>query len=355
MLRIGYDAQAFLSPNGGMGKGLQLRNLLGSHIDTFIGFTSKSPNNTSRTFIQEGFSGHSAWQEFSLPRILSRHKIDIFLSPENTAPFLLPSSVRLILVLHDMILFEGFRQQKLKHRMKESFQRLQIPRSVARAEVVLTVSDFSRNEILRAFPQANVRVIPCTIPEIWFQAVPAVARENFFLLVTSSAPHKNAAGAFEGYAQYVRAVERPVGLRVVGLSDRKKHFEEKLRVHGILDKVAFLPFLTDKELRETYQKSQAVIVPSFSEGFGIPVLEAMATGTPVLCSNATSLPEVGGEAPVYFDPRDTNTIASAIERTASDVGLRAYIAQKGIERAMIFHPTRVAEMVDAFWREMRVE
>jgi hypothetical protein len=168
--RVGYDAQAFLAPNGGTGKGLQLRNLLGPFVDSFIGFASNTPNPSGVSLIQEGAAKYNVWQQFSLPASLRRHKIDLFLAPYNTAPFFLPASVELVLVLHDTILMKGFRKPDLGGRVRDLYRRFQIPPSVARSRVVLTVSNHARSEILDAFPQADVRVIPCTIDEAWFHA-----------------------------------------------------------------------------------------------------------------------------------------------------------------------------------------
>jgi glycosyltransferase involved in cell wall biosynthesis len=353
MLRIGYDAQSFLSPNGGLGKGLQLKNLLGPHIDSFTGFASTAPNRSGMKLIQEGSQRHRVWQQISLPNSLRRHKIDVFLAPENTAPFFLPSSVRLILVLHDTILFQNFPQRDLKPRLQNVYLRRQIPSSVSRAEVILTVSEYSRSEILRAFPSANVRIIPCTIPETWFDPVPFEGRNDFLLMVTSSAPHKNAAGAIAGYAQYVQMAGRSaLPLKVVGLTSAVEHYSSlasELCIEGL---VSFMPFLAEGELRDLYRKARAAIVPSFSEGFGIPLLEAMATSTPVLTSNVTSLPEVGGVAPFYFDPRKTNEIGSAIATVMEDSSLQRRMATRGRERALDFHPSVVSKLVDDFWREI---
>jgi glycosyltransferase involved in cell wall biosynthesis len=353
MLRIGYDAQAFLSPNGGLGKGLQLRNLLGRHIENFAGFATPAPNPSGIKLIQEGASRHRIWQQVSLPNSLRRHKIDLFLAPENTAPFFLPSSVRLILVLHDTIPLQCFPQRHLKPRLMDTYLRRQIPPSVARAEVVLTVSEYSRSEILRVFPNANVRVIPCTIPETWFDPAPIEAREDFLLIVTSSAPHKNAAGAIAGYAQYAHlAGNSAAPAKIVGLSREGELYRALVDEFDIAELVSFMPFLAEAELRSLYCKARAVLIPSFAEGFGIPLLEAMATGTPVLTSSVTSLPEVGGAAPFYFDPRKPADIGSSISAVMTDSSLRQSMANLGRKRAQDFHPSVISKLVDDFWREV---
>jgi glycosyltransferase involved in cell wall biosynthesis len=353
MLRVGYDAQTFLCPNGGLGKGLQLRNLLGSRIENFAGFATPAPNQSGLRLIQEGASRHRIWQQVSLPTSLRRHKIDLFLAPENTAPFFLPSSVRLILVLHDMIPMQGFRQRDLKPRLMDTYLRRQIAASVPRAEVILTVSEYSRSEILRVFPGANVRVIPCTIPESWFDPAPIETREDFLLMVTSSAPHKNAAGAITGYAQYVGLTEKsPTPLKIVGLSREVELFRPLLDELGIADLVSFMPFLAEAELRGLYRKARAVLIPSFAEGFGIPLLEGMATGTPVLTSNVTSLPEVGGPAPFYFNPHKPAEIGSAIAAVMTDSSLQRRMGSLGLQRAQDFHPSVTSKLVDDFWHEV---
>jgi glycosyltransferase involved in cell wall biosynthesis len=353
MLRVGYDAQTFLCANGGLGKGRQLRNLLGRHIESFAGFATPAPNQSGLRLIQEGASRHRIWQQVSLPNSLRRHKIDLFLAPENTAPFWLPSSVRLILVLHDMIPMQGFRQRDLKPRLMDTYLRRQIPASVSRAELILTVSEYSRSEILRFYPDANVRVIPCTIPETWFDPAPVETREDFLLMVTSSAPHKNAKGALAGYAQYVRLAEgAPAPVRVVGLSRERELHRSLLDELGIAHLVSFMPFLSEAELRNLYRTAKAVIVPSFAEGFGIPLLEGMATGTPVLTSNVTSLPEVGGPAPMYFDPHKPVEIGTAIATVMNDPSLQRRMASLGLKRAQDFHPSAVSKLVEDFWQEM---
>ena len=352
MVKIGYDAQALLMPNGGTGKGLQLRNLLGPFIESFVGFASNAPNRSGYPFVQEGVSNYRVWQQVSLPVSLMRHKIDLFLAPYNTAPLLLPPGVGLILVLHDTILLKGFRKPSLRGRFEDFYSRCQVSPAVSRSRIVLTVSEHARSEILNAFPHANVRVIPCTIDSEWFHIKPLDDREGYLLMVTSASPHKNAWAAIEAYASYAhRSGSNARPFRIVGLSNEADAYMEKLAPLGIAHLVRFMPFVPANELRDLYWGAAALLLPSFAEGFGIPMLEAMATGTPVIAARATSLPEVGGDAAFYFDPANGEDMTGALETVLSDSRLREEMARKGTMRAEVYRPDAVGRQVMAFWKE----
>ena len=167
-LRVAYDAQAFLSPNGGLGKGVQLRNLLGPYSDTFAGFATKGRNYSDRILIQSGLSRYNLWQQISLPYLLGQWRPDVFLAPCNTAPLVIPKRTKLILVLHDMIPMERFRASGLRKNITDKCCRFLIPKAVSRAHIVLTVSSYSRQQIIQRFPSARVEVIPCSISQSWF-------------------------------------------------------------------------------------------------------------------------------------------------------------------------------------------
>ena len=353
MLKVGYDAQAFLSPNGGTGKGVQLRNLVGPFLDTFTGFASNEPNSSGLPLIREGIAGHNLWQNFSLPGSLRRHRIEVFLAPYNVAPLLLPKRVQLVLVLHDTILMQGYRKADKRGRWMDAYKRWLIPRSVARAKIVLTVSEHARSEILRVFPRADVRVIPCSIAQRWFHSRRLDERSGYLLMVTSGAPHKNATGGLRGYAEYVRRAgvnARP--LKIVGLGADARPYRDLASQLDVSHLVSFLPYLSEEKLIASYQDAGALLFPSFAEGFGIPLLEAMATGTPAIVARAASLPEVGAGAACYFDPFDTSSIADALERVLSDQALRESMARRGLQRSLVYHPETVAKQVRAFWEEV---
>jgi glycosyltransferase involved in cell wall biosynthesis len=352
MIKVGYDAHALLTRGGGTGKGLQLRNLLGPFMGRFVGFASNRPNCSGYPLVQEGIANYKLWQQVSLPLSLLRHEIDLFLAPYNTAPLLLPPRVGLVLVLHDTIHAKGFRKSNLRGRFADFYLRRQIPLSVARSRVVLTVSEHARSEILHSFPRADVRVIPCSINAGWFCPASNGDRKGYLMTVTSSAPHKNALGALEGYSIYAhRARSNAKPFKIVGLSKEVEVYRAKTAALGIAHLVSFMPFVEETELKDLYRGADALLLPSFAEGFGIPILEAMATGTPVIAARAGSLPEVCGEAGFYFDPRSAGDIADALETVLTDKRLREEMARKGLTQADVYRPDAVGKQVTAFWKE----
>jgi glycosyltransferase involved in cell wall biosynthesis len=252
-----------------------------------------------------------------------------------------------------MIIMKNYQKQETRARLLDGYRRRLIPASVARAEIVLTVSEHTRRKILEAFPKANVRVISCTVQQQWFSPRALTGRPGHVLMVTSSAPHKNAKAAIDAFLLYARRAgsnARP--LKIVGLANHADRYTPVLRASGMESLVDFLPFIDEEQLRGMYQQAAALFFPSLDEGFGIPVLEAMATGTPVLTSRAASMPEVAGEAACYFDPSSVEDMASSLERVLSDVVLCERMAHQGLRRAQSFHPDLVQEKVGQFWKEI---
>jgi glycosyltransferase involved in cell wall biosynthesis len=356
--RVAYDAQAFLSSNGGTGKGSQLRNLLGPYSDRFVGFATKGQNHSDWPLIQAGLSRYQIWQQISLPYLLHKWGADFFLAPYNTAPLFLPKRTRLILVLHDLILLERFEGPSFRQRLNNQYRRFLIPKAVSRAHTVLTVSSYSKRRIKERFPSARVKVIPCSIPPSWFveRKVRSLdERENCILAVTGDAPHKNPNGALEGYAAFVAKLDRATAprLRLVGLSDVAAAFRRRAQALQIGDLVHIEPYLSESQLQDLYRRSRAVLIPSLMEGFGIPVLEAMASGTPVISSDATSLPEVGGSAAAYFNPHDVADMAATLSRVLGSRTKQQEMIEQGISQARRFHPDEVGRQVRAFWNNLQ--
>jgi glycosyltransferase involved in cell wall biosynthesis len=358
-VRVGYDAQALVSEDGGTGKGLHLRNLITSRWAEFEGYAPAGNKKEITGVLQGGSSRYLIWQQTSLPRWLSTYKPEVFLAPYNTAPIWLPRTTRLVLVLHDLIAMQKFQHDTLKKTVVNSYKRLLITPSVAQASYVLTVSEYSRRQILELFPEARVIVIPCTIPASWFELDASVSMRpsaNYILLVTAAAPHKNTARALRAYASYVKhAGAGAANLRIVGLSQSGSQFRSMVSDLGVTNRVVFEPLVATATLQELYRGATAVLFPSLLEGFGIPVLEAMASGTPVVTSRGSSLSEVGGEAARYCDPFEETSIVEALLEVVRNANLREQMVRRGRVQAAKFHPDSVRPRVDSFWRRISSE
>jgi glycosyltransferase involved in cell wall biosynthesis len=359
-LRVAFDAQALVSDDGGTGKGVQLRNLVDSRWAEFQGYAPPDRGGHSKPgIVQGGSRRYLLWQQASLPRLVRSWKPDFFLAPYNTAPLWLPSGTKLVLVLHDLIIMHKFKTVTAKKRVLDSYKRCLVAPSVARASYVLTVSEFSRDRILEQFPKARVVVIPCTLPGSWFpqaNPTPLQQRDNYILLVTAAPPHKNTARALRAYAMYAKeaGVAAPK-LRIVGLSRTGDQFQEMVRNLRCTDRVVFEPRVSIQTLQELYRSARAVLVPSLLEGFGIPVLEGMASGTPVIAARTSSLSEVGGGAVQFCDPLDEESIAASLRRVTEDSTLWSELAEKGQSQAAKFHPEIIHRQIDAFWRQLALE
>lgn len=355
-LRIGYDAHAFVLFNKGSGKGLQLRNLLGDRKSELIGFAPPGPSSADVALVQGGSRHYLLWQQKDLPRMIKGAKLDIFLAPYNTAPLLLPRSTKLILVLHDLIPFESYPEMALKPRLIQAVWRFLIRRAVQRAHVIVTVSEYSRMSILARFPDSPVKVIPCTIEARWFDPGLRVEdrdREDYVLLVSSIEPHRNLDRMFAAFALYLKQTQHsPAKLRIAGVSHHAALVREKLRKCGIDRFAAIEEYLPDAAMEKLVRQARALCLPSLTEGFGIPILEAMSAGTPVLTSKVTSMPEIGADAPEYFDPYSIPSIANALLRVLESSERRAAMSRAGIIRAMAYHPEKVTLQIRDFWESV---
>jgi glycosyltransferase involved in cell wall biosynthesis len=363
---VAYDGYAFTCSDGGAGKGAQLRNLLDGFGSAFTGFAPETRNNARMKIeemgvrlVQRGRSNYLLWQQTHLPRLLAEMRPDIFLAPYNTAPLRIPSGTKLITVIHDLILLEDLPDRTLPQWIRDKYRAMLVRKAIRRSSLIVTVSNFTAEHITRHFSHVRSRVIPCTVSSSWFvgkNVVSPLEREGYILLVTSLAAHKNLPRAMEAFARF-RSLDPKsvVRLRIAGVSYARQAIGVLMQKLGLpSESVIIEPFLSERELQLAYEKALCVILPSLMEGFGIPALEAMASGTPLLCSSAWSLPEVGGDAPLYFDPTDVEEMAHGLLRICAGRDLRLQMSERGIVRAEAFHPDRIRIQVEDFWRELPI-
>jgi glycosyltransferase involved in cell wall biosynthesis len=355
-MRVAVDGYLFRHPTRGMAR---FAKMLASNLGT--GTLTLEP---ARSLDCESYSHTSRkrpsfpfWEQWMLPKLALASGVDVLLCPYNTGPLRLHSKIRLVLVLHDLIFMDKSlgRSMSRVQNVGAHYRRVVVPLVARKASQIVTVSEHSRHRIISdlGVPESRVTVIPNAIGEFWFQNADKTPHDHpYVLTVSGEAPSKNLARLIEAFAQVHNSMPR-LHLIVVGVKpSAHPHFQAMAAMRGIAGSVRFTPFVSDNELRSLYWNAHLYVCASLCEGFGIPVLEAMATGTPLTCSNTSSIPEVGGDAAWYFNPCDTQSISSAMTAALSCPHQADYKVQIGRQRASHFSEQKVAVKVTEFWRRL---
>lgn len=311
--------------------------------------------------VVEAAAPYSVREQYRLPLDLRREGIDLFHAPHYVLPPLTPC--RSLVTIHDCIhlLFP----QYLPNRLAYSYARAVIWAAVKRADRILTVSDASKRDILRFFrvSAGKVEVIPNGIDER-FSLVPSeqeVARvreryllhDPFLLYAGNIKPHKNLERLIDAFHRLRERGFDRLKLLIIGNEVSKyPTLRRTVHRHKLHTHVRFLGFVPDEMLAILYRLADVFVFPSLYEGFGLPPLEAMASGTPVVTSNLSSLPEVAGNAALLVDPYDPGAIAHAVERLLTDAALRAEMVARGLARASEFSWARSVRRIREIYEEV---
>lgn len=290
-------------------------------------------------------------EQLLLPLVMKRDRVDIAHFPCNTAPILF--GPRMVVTVHDTIALRDTKysdQSSIKQRFLNSYWRAVTPRCARKADLVITDSEYVQRELERdlGLPAERMRVIPIAVNPAFLQqghAVPAAEIDpgtQFILAFASPDGRKNQVGAIEAYRSV--AAECP-GLKLV-LVCSHPGVRTSIRPDDGIVPLGPVPL---GELLWLYKNALALVFPSLDEGFGLPPLEAMACGTPVVVSKAGSLPEVVGDCAVFVDPSDVSSIAEGIKLILSNQALRTRLIRDGRQHAARFdHVSMGRKLVAAY-------
>jgi glycosyltransferase involved in cell wall biosynthesis len=294
---------------------------------------------TNVEFVKMDHRNSAARLLFQLPALCRKYGLDLLHTQYISPPF---SPCPTAVTVHD-ILFESHPRFFTK-----SFQlrsKILVRSSARKSALVFTVSEFSRQELIRLYNLRGDRVttVENGVDLVRFHpgsdgadVVHALGLDsgNYLLTVGRLEPRKNHAGLLRAYSKLPRP--RPklaiVGQRDFGYLEIFKLIESL----GVKDEVIVFESVEDSMLPALYRHALAFVYPTWAEGFGMPILEAMASGVPVLTSPTTALPEVAGEAAIYLQPEDTTSIAAAMLKIISDADLRSLLIQRGFARTSLF-------------------
>ncbi len=289
---------------------------------------------SARLTPEYGVYGHLrrlTWLQWQLRKIYQDYRSQLLYSPLPEAPLF--SSCRCVVTVHDLIPLRfapNFSAVKV-------YFRHYVPAVLQQAEHILCDSEATAVDIVNFFnvPAAKLTTVPlaCDRQHFRFLDLPTA---NYFLYVGRHDTYKNLSRLIEAFAAVAQTCE--VDLWVAGSHDPNctPLYIEQIAVLGLEHRVKFLDYLPYAELPRVINQAIALVFPSLWEGFGLPVLEAMACGTPVITSNVSSLPEVAGDAAILVDPYRVEAIASAMQQVATDGQARSQLRQAGLARASQF-------------------
>jgi glycosyltransferase involved in cell wall biosynthesis len=357
-MRIGIEAQRIFRPKKhGMDvvaielvKSLQEIDLKNEYVIFSRNGVNDNAIQDSSNFHVEKFSSltYVDWEQIGLPRAVGKKKLDVLHCTANTAPLF--SSIPLIITLHDIIYLEGIDFKGTAYQnLGNLYRRFLVPAVVKKSNLILTVSEFEKNHIIKTLglPLEKVKVLYNGVSARFHTRFSENQVQDFrdryklpaefIMFLGNTAPKKNTLNVIKAYAGLCS--KRKTAMPLV-LLDYKKELVEKiladLKKPELIGHFVFPGYIAHQEIPLMYNAASVFLYPSLRESFGLPILEAMACGVPVLTSTTSSMPEVAGDAAVLADPFDPESIQNGMESLLDDSNLRTACREKGLERVKRF-------------------
>ncbi len=298
------------------------------------------------------------FEQFFLPIAARNERVDILHCTGNTAPYF--CSIPIVQTLHDVIFMDAIpNNDTFYQRFGNHYRRKIVPIITPRSKAVITVSQYEKERIVSrlGIAKEKVHVVYNGINEKHFYKHPNLTNrqgildkytlpDNFILFLGNPSFRKNSSRVIEAYVKYAAKAENPIALVTPGLPE--KYVADKLReLKYPYDKHKFITpgYIEEADLPFVYGLSKIFLFPSLSEGFGMPVIEAMACGTPVITSKISSMPEIAGNAAVLIHPLSATDIAEAILSLCENEELRNKKIHDGLLNATRFNWSHTAEKV----------
>jgi glycosyltransferase involved in cell wall biosynthesis len=377
-MRIGIEAQRiFRKKKHGMDMvALELiRNL--QKIDTeneYVIFVSPDEENsllgeTANFRIAELRGAYPVWEQILLPAAAEKEGCDLLHCTSNTAPVF--SKVPVMVTLHDIIYMEKSYAEILLgpgtwyQKIGNCYRRLVVPRILKKCRKIITVSEFERKRIAGFFGMPDDQRLTAVYNGVGPHFRPVTDRseisrvkekyklpDRFFFFLGNTDPKKNTRGTLQAYASFLKKSQEDI--KLVMLDYDRAELDRLLKDIGapeVIDRIVLTGYVVNTDLPAIYSQCEIFLYPSIRESFGLPVLEAMACGVPVITSNTSSMPEVAGDSAYIADPFNPETITDGMIALLRDKNLRAAITGKGYDRAAKFSWTSMARQVMNIYKE----
>lgn len=288
-------------------------------------------------------SPREVWKQFWLPFAAKREKIDVLFIPSNTIPLFLPCPS--LLMVHDVI----YARYPKWGTFKEKIIAWLAVHFAHRADIVITPSKNTRNDLVELGKCPQEKIVVITHGSSFdFSSVPkrpSEVPENcepFLLFVGFDYPRRNIPGLIRAFGEAMKKNRKKHNLILAGGTNRRELLLEEIERADMKGRVLLLEHIADDTIKYLYMHAEAFVYPSIYEGLGLPVSEALSAGLPVVVPNTRTMPEIVGEAGVYFNPNEPQALKNAILKVINNHDLREELSEKGKARANLFSWDKVA-------------
>ena len=305
--------------------------------------------------LEIGGNFYPLWEQVTLPKVANELNLDILHCTSNTAP--IRCKIPLVLTLHDIIFLEPRDKdnKSLYQNMGWLYRRLVVPKILKKCERIITVSNFEKNNIMKklAIPEQQMAMIYNGYND-WFKPVndtqniyqKYIEQPGYFFFLGNTDPKKNTERTLIAYSRYL---EQSTLKRKLLMADLDKTYlngiVERNHIENILPSIVMPGYIVNSDLPYIYNNAFAFLYTSLRESFGIPLLEAMACGTPVITSNTSSMPEIGGEDAILINPESPDEITEKMLQLERDQDFYNQQKKIGLERAQLFSWKETAEQL----------
>ena len=315
--------------------------------------------------VELNYPSYPLWEQWALPKAAKNYKVDILHCTSNTAPIW--CDIPLVLTLHDIIFLEPRDKQNhsLYQNMGWLYRRLNVPRILDKCQRIITVSNFEMENIISKLniPRERMAMIYNGYNN-WFKPLEDkeevykkyIPEKGYFFFLGNTDPKKNTERTLVAYSKYLKQSKIKRKLLMADLDPNYLNgIIERNHIENIRENIVMPGYIVNSDLPSIYNSAFVFLYTSLRESFGIPLLEAMACGTPVITSNTSSMPEIGGDDAILVNPENSEEITQMMLRLESDKLFYNKQKEIGLERAKQFSWRKTAEALLKLYNEVYTE